>query len=159
VIFLPRALLKEIVDAAEAAYPDEACGLIAGHGREAGDLLVTRVAPSPNVVEGDRAKRFEVDPQLRFDLMRELGDGPERLIGFYHSHPDQPAQPSARDLESAWEPELVWLITAVAGGQAVHTTAHVLDADGRQFRQIGLRTTDWQPYAVRPGAGGGGATP
>ena len=30
----------------------------------------------------------------------------------------------------------MWLITAVIDGQAVLTTAHVLDAAGRQFRQV-----------------------
>ncbi len=40
---------------------------------------------------------------------------------------------------------MIWLITAVLDGQAIQTTAHVLDSEGRQFREIGLRTTDWQP--------------
>lgn len=152
-IFLPRALLKEIVDAAEAAHPRECCGLLVGHTRPPADLEVTRVVPSPNVVEVNAHERFEVSPQLRFDLMRELADGPERVIGLYHSHPGQAAQPSEHDLAVAWEPDLVWLITAVMDGQAIHTTAHALDAEGRQFRQVGLRTTDWGPYAVRAARG------
>ena len=153
-IFLPRALLKEIVDAAEAAQPRECCGLLVGHYRPPADLEVTRVVPSPNVVEVEADKRFEVSPQLRFDLMAELADGPERVIGLYHSHPGQAAQPSEHDLAVAWEPDLVWLITAVMDGQAIHTTAHALDPEGRQFRQVGLRTTDWVPYAVRAARGG-----
>jgi proteasome lid subunit RPN8/RPN11 len=160
-IFLSRAQLKEIADAAEAAYPGECCGLIVGRVRGNGDLEVTRVVASPNVAVGDapeggRRDRFEVDPELRLRLQRELEGGPERIIGLYHSHPGLGAQPSAFDLESVWEPELAWLITSVEDGQAVHTTAHVLDTDGRQFREIALRTTDWTPYPVRgslPGKG------
>ncbi len=149
-IFLPRALLKEIVDAAEAAHPRECCGLLVGHARPPADLEVTRVVPSPNVVEVDAHERFEVSPQLRFELMRELADGPERVIGLYHSHPGHAAQPSEHDLLVAWEPDLVWLITAVMDGQAIHTTAHALDPEGRQFRHLVLRTTDWEPYPSRP---------
>ena len=151
-IVLPPALLKAIVDAAEAAYPDECCGLLVGRTAPAGDIYIRRVEASPNVVDGDPARRFEVDPQLRFDLMRELADGDMRLVGLYHSHPGHAAQPSEHDLSMAWEPELVWLITAVHDGQAVLTTAHVLDDGGRQFRPVDLRTDDWQPYPVRDAA-------
>lgn len=155
-IFLARADLKAITDAAEAVYPHECCGLLVGRREGADAIVVTRVCPSPNVTQDDARDSFEVSPQLRFDVMRALNEGgPERIVGHYHSHPDHPAQPSARDLERAWEPDLVWLITAVAGGQAIHTTAHVLDAEGRQFREVPLRTLDWQPYPSRvpPGPG------
>ena len=144
-ILLPRPLLKRIVDAAESAYPRECCGLLVGRTDPAGDLVVTGIAESPNVAEGGPGDRFEVDPRVRLDLMRALENRDERIIGHYHSHPDHPAQPSQRDLEMAWEPDLVWLITAVLDGQAIHTAAHVLDPEGRQFREIGLGTGDWQP--------------
>jgi proteasome lid subunit RPN8/RPN11 len=94
-------------------------------------------------------KSFEVGPKLRFDLMREIKDTDKRIIGVYHSHPDQSAQPSARDLAQAWEPDLTWLIISLINGQAVHTTAHALNADATQFEEVGLRTTDWQPYPQR----------
>ncbi len=149
-IFLPRPLLKRIVDAAEAAYPEECCGLLVGYNQPPADIVVSRVEVSPNVTEEGANERFEVSPQLRLELMRTLEGGPERVIGHFHSHPDHAAQPSERDLERAWEPELVWLITAVLDGQAIHTTAHVLDSEGCQFREIGLRTSDWQPYPLRP---------
>jgi proteasome lid subunit RPN8/RPN11 len=153
VIMLSRAQLKQITDAAEAAYPGECCGLIVGRVRENGDLEATRVVASPNIAgseaEAGRRDRFEVDPELRLKVQRELEGAGERIVGLYHSHPDHSAQPSAHDLDSVWEPEFVWVITAVEGGQAVHTTAHVLDAGGRQFREVGLHTTDWEPYPVR----------
>lgn len=168
-ILMSRAQLKDVVDLAEAAYPGESCGLLVGRLRDNGDLEVTRVVPSANVADDDaparegrparrsaalppregRRDRFEVDPELRLVIQRELEGTGERIVGVYHSHPDHSAQPSAFDLESVWEPEFVWVITAVEKGQAVHTTAHVVDPDGRQFRQVTLRTADWQPYPVR----------
>ena len=147
-ILFPRPLLKRIVDAAEAAWPGESCGLLVGRAVAAADIAVTAVEASTNVAPG-AGDRFEVDPQVRFDLMRRLDGGPDRIVGHYHSHPGHPAQPSDRDLKMAWEPDLVWVITAVEDGQAIHTTAHVLDGDGRQFRQVGLRTADWHPYGIR----------
>lgn len=133
---LPATLLTQITAAAEAAYPAECCGLLVGRGRR--HLRVTRVVPSANLLAAEHRDRFEVDPAVRLALMRELGDGPERLIGHYHSHPDHAAAPSATDLAMAFEPELVWLITAVAGGRAGATAAFRLAAAAHAFRPLRL---------------------
>ena len=148
-ISIARTLLKDIVIAAQSAYPNECCGLVVGRVRSNGEVVVSRVCDSPNLSH-DPAMRFEIDAQLRFDLMRELEGGPERILGHYHSHPDRPAQPSQRDLDQAWEPDMIWLIVSVEAGEAIHTTAHVLDEAGQQFREIPLRTMDWEPYPSRP---------
>ncbi len=150
--------LRQLVEAAEAAYPGECCGLLVGRQLPSGVIEAIRAHPSANL--GKKADRFEIDPRLWVDLARALGRGPTKVVGLYHSHPDGPAQPSAVDLDSAWGEELVWLIVSVAGnpdapagaaraGQAIQVTAHILDHDGRQFRELPLRTTDWAPYPVR----------
>ena len=140
-IVLAPSHLRQIAEAAEAAYPEECCGLLVGRFEPSGgDRVVMRVVASPNVAEGGARDRFEVDPQVRFDVQRALEDGPESIVGHYHSHPDHAAQPSERDLEMAWEPDLVWLIVAVEDGRATETTAHLLDRDAGRFRPIRLAT-------------------
>lgn len=145
-IRIAQPLLDQITAAAEAAYPLECCGLLTGRGAVGGALEVLRVVPSANLAAGDRRDSFEVDPQVRFDLMRELGEigdaapGDERIIGHYHSHPDHPAEPSARDLEMAFEPDMVWIIVGVDDGLAGVVTAHVVDPAGPAFREIPLHT-------------------
>ncbi len=140
-IVLPRAVVGHIADAAEAAYPDECCGLLVGRAEASGDRLVTRVAASPNLAEGDTRDSFLVDPRIQFDLMRELGDGPESIVGHYHSHPDHGATPSERDRQSVFYPDHVWVIVAVDGGRAGDMTAHLFDAGRGRFREIPLRVT------------------
>lgn len=143
-IRVPEPILRTIEAAAEAAYPDECCGLLVGRDGEAGDIVVTAVAPSVNVAQGNHADSFEVDPQLRFDVMRRLGEknagggAPERIVGHYHSHPDHPAMPSARDLEMVYEPEFVWVIVAVERGHATGMRAHRLDEAAGRFHEIEL---------------------
>ncbi|MBT5676877.1 MAG: M67 family metallopeptidase [Rhodospirillaceae bacterium] len=145
-LLLKREDLKQIADQAEAAYPLEACGLLAGFHSADGDIVVTQVAPSKNVAEPAQNDRFEIDPEMRLSLMRELRAGAPKalkgagrsIIGHYHSHPDGTARPSATDLSMAWEPDLVWLITAVVDGQAVQSTAHLLSEGGTRFNDIGL---------------------
>lgn len=156
-LLIPAPFLKLICDAAEAAYPAECCGLLAGRPWQASetpqhpltdDFVVTRVEPSANVSTGDQADSFEVDPAVRFRLMRELDGTGSRMIGHYHSHPDHPAAPSARDLSQAYEPDLIWLITSVIDGQAVLTTAHAVDENNKKFESIGLRTTGLTQYST-----------
>ncbi len=159
-IVIARDVLRQIMDAAESAYPGECCGLLAGHVLPSGAIEVTRAYRSANLSR--ERKRFEIDPRLWVDVSRALGRGPLKVVGLYHSHPDGPAQPSAVDLEAAWGEELAWVIVSVSSGaeplepgdepgrpQAIQVTAHILDHDGQQFRPLVVRTPDWTPYPVR----------
>lgn len=123
-IALTNGQLSEIEEAAEKAYPVESCGLIVGSMNSDGYLVATRVLASKNLAAGKRPDRFEIDPQLRFDLMRELRGGVEKIIGHYHSHPDHPARPSETDAAMAYEMDLIWIITAVQNGKAADTAAY-----------------------------------
>jgi proteasome lid subunit RPN8/RPN11 len=145
---IARDALRQVTNAAEAAYPGECCGLLVGRVHPNGTVEAVRAHAAANL--GKQPNRFEIDPRLWVDLARALGKGPLKVVGLYHSHPDGPAQPSSVDLEAAWGEELVWLIVSVSGGgegdargQAVHVTAHILDHGGRQFRELPLRTADW----------------
>ncbi len=110
IVFKP-ADLAAIESQAQAAAPNEACGLLEGiSGR--GMFAVTAVHPSENVAS-DKADRFEVDPRLLLRLQKELRDGPTGVIGIYHSPPRGRPEPSDSDLAMAWQPELVWVITAL----------------------------------------------
>jgi [CysO sulfur-carrier protein]-S-L-cysteine hydrolase len=141
-ITLPRPLLKRITAAAEAAYPEECCGLIIGHDAPDGQIEVTEIAESANLSQADKHNSFEVDPKVRFDVMQRLEGGGERIIGHYHSHPEQAAKPSKKDMEMAFEPELFWLISAIKKGAAKQTKAFVLENaeehKDRRFCEVSL---------------------
>jgi proteasome lid subunit RPN8/RPN11 len=74
--------------------------------------------------------------------MRELEESGGTIVGLYHSHPNHPARPSRHDRHSIWEPELLWLITAVEKREAGVTTAHLPDPDARDFHALKLRVVD-----------------
>jgi proteasome lid subunit RPN8/RPN11 len=124
-IVISASILSRIAVLAEAAYPEESCGLIVGRRDDNDDVLATDIVPGTNVAV-DRRRRFEIDPKLRFDVMRALSAGPERVVGHFHSHPDRPAFPSPADLEDAFEPDLIWVITSVVDGHAIATRAYRL---------------------------------
>ena len=133
-------LTKQMVDAAETAFPAEACGLVIGRGR--GQLVrVTRVVPAGNLLatSGDR---FELDPAVRIAVEKDLRDSgtKDRIVGHYHSHTDGTADPSATDRAMAHEADLAWVIVGVLDGQAIQTLAHRLDEKRGQFRPVLIRT-------------------
>ncbi|HJM61200.1 MAG TPA: M67 family metallopeptidase [Alphaproteobacteria bacterium] len=116
--------LRWIETACEEAYPNEACGLLVGRWK--GEVArVSEVHASGNVAENPR-RAFEVDPQLLLALHKCLRQSKDTLLGIYHSHPDSAALPSAHDLDRAWQPEMIWLITTVRDGRASETKAHRL---------------------------------
>ncbi len=137
-LVVQRPVLAEIERAAAAAYPEEACGLLAGRSDEQGGIVVTGFHASANVATTDRRETFEVDPAVRFALMRALEGTGENIVGHFHSHPDHPPEPSAQDLANAFEPELVWLITTVAKGRVGLTRAFAVASDGSCFIALDL---------------------
>ena len=140
ILDMDAALTKQMVDAAEAAFPAEACGLIIGRGQ--GQLVrVTRIVPAGNLLAAT-GDCFELDPAVRLRVERELREaaGKDRVVGHYHSHTDGTATPSTADRAQAHEPALAWVIIGVLDGQAVQTLAHRLDDKRAAFRPVPIRT-------------------
>ncbi|NQU60271.1 MAG: M67 family metallopeptidase [Rhodospirillales bacterium] len=142
-ITIPAPLLMSITEAAEAAFPMECCGLLVGNEESPMDFEITRVEHSANYSEGDQRRSFLVDPKVQFDLMRDLGDGPEKIVGNFHSHPGGRPEPSEHDRQSVYYPDHVWVIVGVKDGSASGVAAFVFDRDDEDFREIGLND---QPY-------------
>ena len=135
---LSPAQLRVIERAAETAYPEEACGLLVGRSEAGGAWQVSAVEASANVAEPPRTRRFEVDPKLRLRLVRELRESPDSVMGVYHSHPNGRAEPSETDISMIFEPDMIWLITAVLDGRAGTTMAYKPTGDGAAFKPLEL---------------------
>lgn len=130
---LTATQLREIERSAEAAYPEEACGLVVGRCRPDGTRIVTDVVPSANVARADRTRNFEIDPEVRFHTEKRLRDAEDAVIGHFHSHPNGVAKPSERDRAMVYEPDMVWLITGVLRGKVETTAAYRFDAQAGAF--------------------------
>ena len=94
--------------AAAAAHPCEACGLLLGEGGRITEARGTaNIHPTP-------ATHFEIDPQALIDAHRAARAGGPQVLGYFHSHPSGPAEPSATDRGSASGDGRVWAIIAGA---------------------------------------------
>lgn len=131
-VTIASTALARITAAAEAGWPDEACGLLVGRAGGDGGIKVLRAIESANLA-ATPDREFEIDPRLWLDLRGALEDSPDDIVGLFHSHPGATTTPSARDLADAWGGRLAWLITAVADGHAAPTRAYVFrQRDGRR---------------------------
>lgn len=104
-----RAALIALRTAADKAAPEECCGILLGHG-----ALIEQAVPARNVHPTPRS-HFEIDPQALIDAFRAARAGGPEVIGYYHSHPLGPAEPSAIDSAEAPGDGRVWAIIGASG--------------------------------------------
>jgi proteasome lid subunit RPN8/RPN11 len=113
------------------AYPEEGCGVLLG--RESGEArTVERVMPFENRRADQRDHRYLIAPEQILVAEREGREAGLDVVGFFHSHPDHPAAPSAFDLEHAW-PYYSYLIVSVEQGRVADARSWRLAADRSRF--------------------------
>jgi proteasome lid subunit RPN8/RPN11 len=151
-VAVPSALLASLHRFAREAYPEECCGFLLSQESATGDANVRPIidiSPAANRSESERQRRFVILPDEVREAERRAADRSAVVSGFYHSHPDHPARPSAFDQEHAWP----WYAYLILSSGPVNSPATVgafeLDPDRREFREIGLTTLDVQE--VPPG--------
>ena len=113
------------------SYPEEGCGVLLGSEHE-GRREVTRVIAFENQREYSRHNRYTISPEQFLAAERESRDHGVDVLGFFHSHPDHPAQPSAFDLEHAW-PYYSYLIVSVLKGRIDTMRSFRLTDDRSRF--------------------------
>lgn len=133
VVRLARETVEAIHREAVRAYPAEGCGALLGPAAGA----VSQTLPLPNSDAANPRTRFVVSPG-DYLAAEELADARgEKLLGFWHSHPDHPARPSATDREYAW-PGLLTVVIAVKAGEPGELTAWDVPGWEEPFRQLDL---------------------
>jgi proteasome lid subunit RPN8/RPN11 len=118
---------------AARSYPHEGCGALLGRtARHVSETLAL-----PNEETGSPRTRFTVSPRDYLAVEESADARGLLLLGFWHSHPDHPARPSATDRTFAW-PGLLTLVIAVDGGEPRELTAWDVPGPDRPFRQLDL---------------------
>jgi proteasome lid subunit RPN8/RPN11 len=115
----------------EETYPHECCGVLLGQfndddNNDAGFKKVSRIARCGNTRDDSPHNRYHIDPKELIRIQREGRERGEDIVGFYHSHPDHPAQWSVTDLAEAHWFGCSYVITSVDKGKAVLTNSFEL---------------------------------
>jgi proteasome lid subunit RPN8/RPN11 len=96
-------------------------------GQMDGDVrTVTSTVRCGNTRTDSPQNRYNIDPKELVRIQREARTRDEDIIGFYHSHPDHPAQWSPTDLAEAHWIGCSYVITRVAQGKADVTNSFEL---------------------------------
>ena len=110
----------------EEAYPHECCGVLLGHFNDNVSKTVSRIARCGNTRSDSPHNRYHIDPKQLIRIQREGRERGEDIVGFYHSHPDHPAQWSPTDLAEAHWFGCSYVITSLEKGVATITNSFEL---------------------------------
>lgn len=123
------ALTSAMREAAQAAYPNEACGLIVAVGKKAQFIACKNIAQEPH-------NTFRIDAK---DYARAEDTG--EVLAIWHSHVNEPPTPSDADRAGCEAFELPWLISSISkSGEAfTHAGPKIVEPTGFQM-----------PYLERP---------
>ena len=113
----------------EQTYPHECCGVLLGHFEDGGAKTVTRIVQCGNTRDDSPHNRYHIDPRELIRIQREGRERGEDIVGFYHSHPDHPAQWSSTDLAEAHWFGCSYVITSVEKGSAAVTNSFLLEGN------------------------------
>jgi len=130
--------LDKMAREAEAGYPLEICGLLAGT-IGANGWHVTEAHAVTNLNTDRAADRFQLDPAGYQAVDRALRGSGREIIGVYHSHPDCPARPSPTDLDSAWE-GFAYPIISVCDQQVADIRCWCLNDAGDRFSPVSINS-------------------
>ena len=108
-IGVTRGVAATLLEEAVKAHPHECCGLLLGQ-----DMRVQSVLPAPNVHSAPH-DHFEIDPATLIAAHRAARAGGPQVLGYYHSHPNGRAEPSATDQTQASGDGRIWAIVAAGG--------------------------------------------
>lgn len=130
-LVLPRRLAVRIAEEGRAAYPYECCGFLLGDW--SGERKQVRdVGPAENARSDSPQNRYLIPPEAFLRAEKEARERALEIVGFYHSHPDVEARPSAFDRDHAWA-SYSYVIVSVFGGVPRETRSWELKDDRTEF--------------------------
>lgn len=119
----------------EQTYPHECCGILLGHVGSAANEVV-ELMRAGNTRTDSAHNRYHIAPQELIKAQREGRKRGLEIVGFYHSHPDHPAQWSSTDFAEAHWFGCSYVITAVAQGRAEVTNSFLLRGTSEENKQF-----------------------
>src|ERR1700733_1265201 len=142
----------------EETYPHECCGVLLGRSSDGVNEVEDAIRAGNTRIDSAH-NRYHIAPQ---ELIRIQRQGRERgldIVGFYHSHPDHPAQWSKTDFEEAHWIGCSYVITSVEKGTAQVTNAFLLTGTSEEDKRfedqrvavgsVGLSASDTALSGVR----------
>lgn len=143
-LFVTQNVYDELRAHGEETYPSECCGALLGIETPSG-WRVTASIRAGNTRTDSAHNRYHIAPIELVRIQRTAREKGLEIAGFYHSHPDHPAQWSSTDFAEAHWLGCAYVITSVAQGKATVTNSFLLAGateEDKSFEQQTIRVED-----------------
>lgn len=141
ILQLKTELYQAIRAHGEETYPHECCGALLGKPGEQGWVVADAVRAG-NTRTDSAHNRYHIAPIELVRIQHSAREKGLEIAGFYHSHPDHPAQWSQTDFAEAHWLGCSYVITAVTKGKATVTNSFLLAGtteEDKRFEQETIR--------------------
>ena len=102
-LFIPIEISKKILGYVMEKFPEEACGLVAGHDNKVIiEFLIANHLHS--------AVKYSMDPMELYLALEKIEANQIELVGIFHSHPQGPSRPSETDIKEFLYPCVATII-------------------------------------------------
>jgi proteasome lid subunit RPN8/RPN11 len=120
----------------EETYPNECCGVLLGKNVTGAGNHVQQIVRAGNTRTDSAHNRYHIAPRELVKIQRQARGLGLDIVGFYHSHPDHPAQWSQTDFAEAHWLGCSYIITSVEHGKAVLTNSFLLSGTGEDDKKF-----------------------
>ena len=128
-----RGDVDHIHEHVRESYPEECAGAMVGMSLD-GMKIVVDVWRAENTHADERSRRFLIEPLKIKEFEERAAERDMDVLGFYHSHPDHPAEPSRYDREHAW-PFYSYVIASVGENGVEDLRSWVLRDDRSGYEE------------------------
>ena len=107
-----RRVLESVAVHAEESLPCECCGILLAQGNDLS--AVSCALPADNADRERPRQRYSLGHQAHIRAVEREASSDDRIVGYYHSHPDGGTQPSRCDTTQAVV-GVIYLIIGIGG--------------------------------------------
>jgi proteasome lid subunit RPN8/RPN11 len=143
-LIVPQVVYDAFRAHGEETYPHECCGVLLGKPNEKGWRVLEAVRAG-NTRTDSAHNRYDIAPVELVRIQRSARDKGLEIAGFYHSHPDHPAQWSQTDFAEAHWLGCSYVITAVAQGKAMVTNSFLLAGANEEEKRFEDQAIEVEP--------------
>ena len=119
----------------EQTYPHECCGVLLGKVEDEINV-VHQIVQAGNTRTDSAHNRYSISPVELIRIQRQARAASLDIVGFYHSHPDHPAQWSATDIAEAHWLGCSYVITRVGKRAADVTNSFRLQGTSEEDKRF-----------------------
>lgn len=132
-LLIEHSVLKEMVFNVEYSI-DERCGFLIGYDEQENRRVISS-RPVTNVYKGNQQQNFEITAKDYLLAEQFAASKGLKLLGVYHSHPNQTALPSHFD-EITAQPFFSYVILSTMYGKFAEMSSWRLNAQGVFYEEL-----------------------